>query len=111
MSKPHEFQLRDFCTCSTCDYNERGHCTRNGRPIHWRGDGMRLAVIRARVGDKTTNLELRFIPTDSDGGMPACVYACMWGDDSRELFIEMTISDAYLLAMMLNEALGLEVRE
>lgn len=38
MSKPHAFQLRDFYTCSTCDYNERGHCTRNGRPIRWRAD-------------------------------------------------------------------------
>ena len=38
MSKPHAFQLRDFYTCSTCVYNERGHCTRNGRPIHWRAD-------------------------------------------------------------------------
>lgn len=74
---------------------------------------MKLAdrVIKAGVGDRTTNLELKFIPTDADGGMPACVYARMWEDDaSRELFVEMTISDAYLLAMMLNEALGLEVK-
>lgn len=73
---------------------------------------MRLAdrVIKAGAGDKTTNLELAYYPQGV--GEPACVYASMWENNaSRELFVEMTISDAYLLAMMLNEALGLEVRE
>lgn len=38
MSKPHAFQFREYCTCSTCDCNRRGHCTRNDVTIRWRAD-------------------------------------------------------------------------
>lgn len=36
--KPHAFQMREFFTCSVCDYNRGGYCTRNSGQIHWRAD-------------------------------------------------------------------------
>lgn len=38
MTKPHAFQLREYYTCSVCDCNEGGRCTRNDRIIRWRSD-------------------------------------------------------------------------
>ena len=74
---------------------------------------MRLAdmEIRAVVGDNSRCLCVTFYPSDPDGGLPATFYAEM--DDknvNRTLYTEFTVSDAYLLAMMLNKALGLEVK-
>lgn len=74
---------------------------------------MRLAdrKIRAVVGDDSTCLSVTFYPSDPDGGLPATFYAEMDDTDvNRTLFTEFRVSDAYLLAMMLNEALGLEVK-
>ena len=74
---------------------------------------MRLAdrKIRAVVGDESTCLCVTFYPSDPDGGLPATFYAEMDDENvNRTLYTEFTVSDAYLLAMMLNEALGLEVK-
>lgn len=74
---------------------------------------MKLAdrKISVVVGDDFTCLRVTFYPSDPDGGLPATFYADMDDENvSRTLFTEFTVSDAYLLAMMLNEALGLEVK-
>lgn len=74
---------------------------------------MRLAdrKIRAVVGDDSTCLCVTFYPSIPGSGLPATFYADM--DDknvNRTLYTEFTVTDAYLLAMMLNKALGLEVK-
>ena len=69
-------------------------------------------AIRVSVSDDTTYLTMSFHPGIPMYGLPACFYADMGLiDEGKAYFVEMTISDAYLLAMMLNQALGLEVRE
>ena len=68
-------------------------------------------AIRVSVSDDTTYLTMSFLPGVPMCGLPACFYADMGLiDESKAYFVEMTISDAYLLAMMLNKALGLEVK-
>ena len=68
-------------------------------------------AIRVSVSDDTTYLTMSFLPGVPMYGLPACFYADMGLiDEGKAYFVEMTIPDAFLLAMMLNKALGLEVK-
>jgi len=67
--------------------------------------------ISAVVGDDSRCLCVTFYPSNPDGGLPATFYAEMDDENmNRTLYTEFTVTDAYLLAMMLNKALGLEVK-
>lgn len=66
--------------------------------------------LRVEFNDGVTGLTVSYYPPDAAGRFGASVYAEMDDEGCRSMFIEMSLADAYVLAMMLNEALGLEVK-
>ena len=74
---------------------------------------MRLADSSQRVefSDGVTGLTVSYYPPDAAGRFGASVYVEMDDERCRSMFIEMSLADAYVLAMMLIKALGLKVRE
>lgn len=74
---------------------------------------MRLAdsSLEVEFNDGVTGLTVSYYPPDAAGRFGASVYAEMDDDSCRNMFIELSLADMYMLARMLIKALGLEVRE